>query len=76
MFRGFPERIEKEIMQLTPERMKIGVVVPPERKSVAWIGGAVFASLPISPQKVVTHEEDNENEPAIVHQKLEPKIVE
>jgi actin-related protein len=45
MFRGFAERIEKEITRWVTERMKIGVIAPPQRKDGAWVGGSILASL-------------------------------
>jgi hypothetical protein len=37
MFSGFHERIEKEIIGLAPEGMRVEVVAAPERKYVAWL---------------------------------------
>jgi actin len=64
-----PERIEKEIMRLAPDTMKIKVVAPPERKYAVWIGGSILASLATFPQMVITHEEHNDAGPGIVHRK-------
>jgi actin len=69
MFPGFRERIEKEIVRLAPAWMNVKVVVFPERKYSAWIGGSILASLAIFPQMTITHEEYNDMGPAIVHSK-------
>jgi actin, other eukaryote len=45
MFKGFPERIAKEIINLAPPTMKVKVIAPTERKFSTWIGGSIFASL-------------------------------
>nr|XP_009777693.1 PREDICTED: actin-like [Nicotiana sylvestris]XP_016463810.1 PREDICTED: actin-like [Nicotiana tabacum] len=37
---GTTECMSKEITALAPSSIKIGVVVPPERKYSAWIGGS------------------------------------
>jgi actin len=69
MFQGLPERIEKEIVRLTPTTMKIKVVALPERKYAVWIGGSILASLVTFPQMVITHAEYNDAGPGIVHRK-------
>ena len=67
MFDGFPERIEKEITNLASPDEKIKVVAPPERKYAVWIGGSIFASLPIFPQYIITHNEYNDSGPEILN---------
>jgi actin len=69
MFQGLPERIEKEIIRLAPETMKVRVVAEPERKYATWIGGSILASQATFPQMVITHEEFIEAGRGIVHHK-------
>ena len=69
MFKGLPERMEREITRLAPPNMKVKIVAPPERKYATWIGGSIHASLATFPQMVITHEEYNEVGPSIVHRK-------
>jgi actin len=69
MFPGFPERLEKEIVDRAPVRTNVKVIAPPERKYSAWIGGSILASLATFPQLVITHEEYNEHGPSIIHRK-------
>lgn len=45
MFPGIPERLSKELTNLSPSSIKIKVVAPKERKFSVWIGGSVFSSL-------------------------------
>ncbi|KAG5450750.1 actin [Clonorchis sinensis] len=45
MFRGFPERLRKELRALVPGHVPIKVLASQERKYSVWIGGAVLASL-------------------------------
>ena len=44
LFPGFAERMLKEMTALA-HRMKIKIIVPPERKYSAWAGGSILASL-------------------------------
>ncbi|KAH0792308.1 actin [Histomonas meleagridis] len=69
MFKGLPERMEKEMVRLAPPTMKIKVVAPPERKYAVWIGGSILASVAKFPQMVITRDEYNEAGPGIVHRK-------
>jgi actin-related protein len=69
MFQGLPERIEKEIVRLTPTTMKIKVIAPPERKYAVWIDGSILAFLVTFSQMVIIHEEYNDAGPGIVHRK-------
>lgn len=43
MLPNIADRLTKEIEHLAPS--KINIIVPPERKYSAWIGGSIFASL-------------------------------
>ncbi|XP_016498072.1 actin-like [Nicotiana tabacum] len=63
------ERMSKEISALSPSRMKIKVIAPPERKYSARIGGSILASLSTFQQMWIVKAEYDESGPAIVHRK-------
>lgn len=69
MFKGLPERIDKEITALVDPTAEVKVVAEPERKYAAWIGGSIIASMPYFPQMIVTRGEYSDAGPAIVHRK-------
>ncbi|CAH8592948.1 unnamed protein product [Heterobilharzia americana] len=69
MFRGFPERLRKELHRLAPKGVTVKVMASPERKYSVWIGGAVLASLSTFNDMWVTREEYEEFGSEIVHQK-------
>jgi len=69
MFKGIPERLEKEMKALAPQGMDIKVIAPPERKYSVWIGGSILASLSTFEEMWVTKEEYDESGPTIVHRK-------
>jgi hypothetical protein len=45
MLPGIADRMQKELMSFSPSGMNATIVVPPERKCSAWIGGSILASL-------------------------------
>ena len=69
MFLGAKERVQKEISLLAPSSMKIRIVAPPERECLAWIGGAILASLSTFRSMWVSKEEYLEAGAPIVHRK-------
>jgi actin len=76
MFRGLPQRTQKEIRDLLPvapgghlKRSTVRVVAPEERRFSAWLGGSIFASTISFEKKAITKAEYDENGPAMVHRK-------
>ncbi|KAJ5075102.1 actin [Anaeramoeba ignava] len=45
LFPNFKERLEKEIKQIIPDKMKVKIIADPDRKYSSWIGGSILASL-------------------------------
>lgn len=69
MFKGLPQRLEKEIGNLAPSAIKPKVVAPPERKYSVWIGGSILSSLTTFQNQWVLKREYDEAGPTIVHNK-------
>jgi len=69
MFKGLPQRLEKEMGNLAPSTVKPKVVAPPERKYSVWIGGAILSSLTTFQNQWVLKREYDESGPTIVHNK-------
>ncbi|KAJ6217902.1 hypothetical protein RDWZM_009059 [Blomia tropicalis] len=69
MYPGIADRIQKEIVALAPQSMKIKIIAPPERKYSVWIGGSILASLSTFQQMWISKQEYDESGPAIVHRK-------
>lgn len=68
MFPGMAERLSRELQYLAPSTVKVKVTAsPPEQKCLAWIGGAVLASLSAFQQLWISKMEYEEVGPAIVH---------
>ena len=67
MFPGIADRMQKELMALSPSSMKIKIVAPPERKYSVWIGGSILASLSTFQNLWCSKQEYDESGPGIVH---------
>lgn len=62
-------RLEKEIIAVTPASMKVKVVAPPERKYSVWIGGSILASLSTFEQMLIMQSEWREMGDAVIGRK-------
>jgi actin-related protein len=69
MFEGIAERMNKEIVALAPNTMKVNITAPPERKYSVWIGGSILASLTTFQQMWISKGEYDESSQGIVHRK-------
>ena len=64
MFPGLESRLFQTVSKLFPSSMRIRVRFPPDRKSSAWIGGAIYATLA---NTWITRTEYDEYGPSVVH---------
>lgn len=69
MFRGLPERIQKEIVSLAPPSEKVNVIATAGRRNAVWLGGSVIASLEAFSQMSIEKAEFAEEGISIVHRK-------
>jgi len=69
MFKGFGERLHKELFALAPMSAKIKVIADKDRKYGPWIGGSILGSLPEFQSKWISKENYDECGPSIVHTK-------
>ena len=67
MFPGISDRMQKELLALSPSSMKVKIVAPPERKYSVWIGGSILASLSTFQNLWCSKQEYDESGPGIVH---------
>ena len=72
LFKGFPERLSKEIKQLVPESLKneVNVIATPGREHIAWSGGAILSNLSTFQNKWITKTEYQEYGVSIIHKKI------
>ena len=69
MYKGIPERVQKEVKALAPDSMTIKIIAPPERKYSVWIGGSILSSLSTFEEMWIKKEQYDESGPSIVHRK-------
>ena len=69
MFKGLPERIEKEMKSKVGDNTNIEIIAPENRPQTAWIGGSILASSYIMDQLWITKEEWKESGIAVVKRK-------
>lgn len=69
MFPQLHSRLDIEIRALVSDHLPLRVIAPPERRSSAWIGGAVVSSLSSFDDILISRQEYEEFGPGIVHRK-------
>ncbi|XP_061169244.1 actin-5-like [Saccostrea echinata] len=69
MYPGIVDRMQREIVALAPQSVKVKIIAPPERKYSVWIGGSILASLSTFQQMWMSKQEYDEFGPSIVHRK-------
>eukprot|EP00057_Strongylocentrotus_purpuratus_P013097 XP_011667571.1 PREDICTED: actin, clone 302 isoform X1 [Strongylocentrotus purpuratus] len=69
VFRGFHDRLERELMELAPPTMPLQILDRQNRESIVWLGASIFAALPAFNQQAISSQEYFEVGPEIVHRK-------
>jgi len=64
---GMGDRLLYEVRKKAPERTRIRISAPPERKESAWVGGSILASLATFKNMWVTRSEYEEYGSSILH---------
>ena len=64
---GLGDRLLYEVRQRAPDRTKIRILAPPERKESAWVGGSILASLATFKNMWVSKSEYEEYGSSILH---------
>lgn len=69
MYEGLPDRIEKEVDALCPQKGVVKVIATKDRYYSVWTGGSTLSSLSTFESQWITKEEYEENGAEIVHRK-------
>lgn len=69
MFPRLHEKFHIEMKALVSDHVPVRVMAPPERRSSAWIGGAIVSSLTSFQNLLISRQEYDEFGPGIVHRK-------
>lgn len=70
MFSNIGIRLQNEINQLVPDRVKVKVIASPERRSSTWMGGSIIAQLSTFEQLIIKKQEYKEFGAALAHRKF------
>ena len=66
---GLGDRLKKELAALAPPSTEVKIVVIPDSKYLAWLGGSLLAALPTFHQMWILKQDYDESGPEIVHTK-------
>ena len=69
MFKGFGERLYKEMKELAPGVMKVKVIASPDRKYAVWKGGSTLSTLASFSSMWITKSDYDEFGETVVHRK-------
>lgn len=72
LFNGFPERLQKQLFNASPQSVKIKVILhpsPSERRFSSWIGGSILSSLGTFHQLWLSKQEYEEHGALIIERK-------
>jgi len=69
LFKGFEQRLLKELVNRAPSEVRVKVLAPLERRYTPWIGGSILASLSSFQEMWIPKAEYEESGKSIVHRK-------
>ena len=72
MFKGFPQRLRKEMKILASQSMKdeIKIIVNSERKLAAWKGASILSTISLFDNRWITKKEYEEKGSSIIHKNI------
>jgi actin len=44
-FKGFTERLQRQITEIAPQNVKVKVITASEKQFTPWVGGSILSSL-------------------------------
>jgi len=69
MYKGLPDRLKDEIVNLSPANSEIKVIASQDRKFAVWKGASTFSSLSTFSSSWITKDDYHEHGASIVHRK-------
>lgn len=69
MFVNLPERLQQEMLRLTPASIKVKIIAPAHRKYSVWIGGSILAGLSTFQHLWVSKHDYEEYGPMMIHRR-------
>lgn len=69
MMHNYPNRLNREILTVSPNNAKVKIIANPDRQHLAWNGASVISTLSTFGSMWITQTEYEENGPSIIHRK-------
>ena len=70
MIKGFKERFTKEMKNLVQINENVNVIAPENRNNAAFIGGSIYANLPVFKDEIISKDQYNDVGPRIAIRKF------
>ena len=70
MINGFAERFTKEMQNLVQINENVNVIAPENRNNAAFIGGSIYANLPVFKDEIISKDQYNDVGPRIAIRKF------
>jgi len=68
-YKGFVERLQRQIPEIAPQNVKVKVIHSAERKFSPWIGGSILSSLGSFQQMWMSRQEFEEHGAIMIERK-------
>jgi actin len=69
MFTNIHERLQREIVQMTPTSVKVKLIASPQRKYSVWIGGSILSALSTFQHLWLSKQDYNDCGSSIIHRR-------
>lgn len=68
-FKGFTERLQRQITEIAPQNVKVKVITAAERQFTPWVGGSILSSLGSFQQMWMSRQEFEEHGAIMIERK-------
>jgi actin-related protein len=69
MMKGFQERVQKQLPDISPQNVKVKVLGGSDRKFLPWVGGSILSSLGSFQQMWMSRQEYEEHGAIMIERK-------
>ena len=69
MFKGFTERVQKQLPDISPQNVKVKVLGSNDRRFQTWVGGSILSSLGSFQQMWMSRQEYEEHGAIMIERK-------
>ncbi len=69
MFKGFQERVQKQLPEISPQNVKVKVLSSVDRRFQPWVGGSILSALGSFQQMWMSRQEFEEHGSIMIERK-------